>query len=434
MEKRPMMRRISLTSWIMIALILGIVAGYFCHQLAPDAKAAKEIAGYFSIVTEIFLRMIKMIIAPLVFSTLVAGIAGTGDSKAVGRIGVKALGWFITASLVSLTLGMIMVNILRPGEAMNLPLPDADATTNLKTSAINFRDFITHVFPKSIFEAMANNEILQILVFSVFFGFAVSAIKKESTVTLVAVIQETVHVVLKITDFVMRFAPFAVFAAIAAVVTVQGLGVLVTYGKFIGGFYFGLVVLWMVLVAAGFLVLRGRVFDLLKLLREPMMLAFSTASSEAAYPKTMEQLEKFGVKDSITGFVLPLGYSFNLDGSMMYQAFAALFIAQAYGIEMSVGQQITLLLVMMLTSKGIAGVPRASLVVVAATLPMFNLPEAGLLLIMGIDQILDMGRTVTNVIGNGIATAVVAKWDGELGEERGVDDEEMLEPEVHPAT
>ncbi len=429
-----MMRRISLTSWIMIALILGIVAGYFCHQLAPDAKAAKEIAGYFSIVTEIFLRMIKMIIAPLVFSTLVAGIAGTGDSKAVGRIGVKALGWFITASLVSLTLGMIMVNILRPGEAMNLPLPDADATTNLKTSAINFRDFITHVFPKSIFEAMANNEILQILVFSVFFGFAVSAIKKESTVTLVAVIQETVHVVLKITDFVMRFAPFAVFAAIAAVVTVQGLGVLVTYGKFIGGFYFGLVVLWMVLVAAGFLVLRGRVFDLLKLLREPMMLAFSTASSEAAYPKTMEQLEKFGVKDSITGFVLPLGYSFNLDGSMMYQAFAALFIAQAYGIEMSVGQQITLLLVMMLTSKGIAGVPRASLVVVAATLPMFNLPEAGLLLIMGIDQILDMGRTVTNVIGNGIATAVVAKWDGELGEERGVDDEEMLEPEVHPAT
>lgn len=429
-----MMRRISLTSWIMIALILGIVAGYFCHQLAPDAKAAKEIAGYFSIVTEIFLRMIKMIIAPLVFSTLVAGIAGTGDSKAVGRIGVKALGWFITASLVSLTLGMIMVNILRPGEAMNLPLPDADATTNLKTSAINFRDFITHVFPKSIFEAMANNEILQILVFSVFFGFAVSAIKKESTVTLVAVIQETVHVVLKITDFVMRFAPFAVFAAIAAVVTVQGLGVLVTYGKFIGGFYFGLVVLWMVLVAAGFLVLRGRVFDLLKLLREPMMLAFSTASSEAAYPKTMEQLEKFGVKDSITGFVLPLGYSFNLDGSMMYQAFAALFIAQAYGIEMSVGQQITLLLVMMLTSKGIAGVPRASLVVVAATLPMFNLPEAGLLLIMGIDQILDMGRTVTNVIGNGIATAVVAKWEGELGEERGVDDEEMLEPEVHPAT
>jgi len=424
--------KISLTAWIMIGMLLGIVAGYICHGMAPDAKEAKVIAGYFSIVTDIFLRMIKMIIAPLVFSTLVAGIAGTGDSKAVGRIGVKALGWFITASLVSLTLGMIMVNILRPGDAMNLPLPDANASTNLKTSAINFRDFITHVFPKSIFEAMANNEILQILVFSIFFGFAITAIKKEATATLVTVIEETVHVVLKITDFVMRFAPIAVFAAIAAVITVQGLGVLITYGKFIGGFYLGLLVLWAVLVGAGFVFLGPRVFTLLKLLREPMMLAFSTASSEAAYPKTMEQLEKFGVKDSITGFVLPLGYSFNLDGSMMYQAFAALFIAQSYGIDMSFGQQVTLLLVMMLTSKGIAGVPRASLVVVAATLPMFNLPEAGLLLIMGIDQILDMGRTVTNVIGNGIATAVVAKWEGQLSATRGEDEEDMLEPvEVH---
>ncbi len=420
--------RISLTAWIMIGMVLGIVVGYVCNTMAPDPKVAKEIAGYFSILTEIFLRMIKMIIAPLVFSTLVAGIAGMGDAKAVGRIGVKALSWFITASLISLSLGMIMVNILRPGEAMNLPLPDVGASTNLKTSAINFRDFITHVFPKSAFEAMANNEILQILVFSVFFGFAITALKKGAAATLVTVIEETVHVVLKITDFVMRFAPIAVFAAIAAVITVQGLGVLITYGKFIGGFYLGLVVLWAVLVGAGFLFIGPRVFTLLKLLREPMMLAFSTASSEAAYPKTMEQLEKFGVKDSITGFVLPLGYSFNLDGSMMYQAFAALFIAQSYGIHMSFGQQITLLLVMMLTSKGIAGVPRASLVVVAATLPMFNLPEAGLLLIMGIDQILDMGRTVTNVIGNGIATAVVAKWEGQLGETRGADEEDMLEP------
>lgn len=419
--------KISLTTWIMIGMVLGIVVGYICHSMAPDAKAAKEIAGYFSIITDIFLRMIKMIIAPLVFSTLVAGIAGMGDAKAVGRIGLKALGWFITASLISLALGMVVVNILRPGEAMNLPLPDAGASTNLKTSAINFKDFITHVFPKSAFEAMANNEILQILVFSVFFGFAITALKKGTAESLVKVIEETVHVVLKITDFVMRFAPIAVFAAIAAVITVQGLGVLVTYGKFIGGFYLGLLILWSVLIGAGYVFLKSRVFTLLKLLREPMMLAFSTASSEAAYPKTMEQLEKFGAKDSIIGFVLPLGYSFNLDGSMMYQAFAALFIAQSYGIDMSFGQQVTLLLVMMLTSKGIAGVPRASLVVVAATLPMFNLPEAGLLLILGIDQILDMGRTVTNVIGNGIATAVVAKWEGQLGETRGADEEDMLE-------
>jgi Na+/H+-dicarboxylate symporter len=281
-----------------------------------------------------------------------------------------------------------------------------------------------------VFEAMTNNNILQILVFSIFFGFAIASLKGKQAATLVGWIDELVHVMLKLTDFVMRLAPFGVFAALASVITTQGLGVLVTYGKFIGGFYLGLAVLWVVLIAAGYVFLKGSVFTLLKLIREPILLAFSTASSEAAYPKTMEQLEKFGVKNEITGFVLPLGYSFNLDGSMMYQAFAALFIAQAYGVSLTLGQQITLLLVMMVSSKGIAGVPRASLVVVAAVLPMFGLPEAGLLLILGIDQILDMGRTATNVIGNSLATAVVAKWEGELREPRGVDEEEMLPPEA----
>jgi Na+/H+-dicarboxylate symporter len=422
------MKSNKLTTWIGISMILGVVVGYICNTMVPDAAAAKEIAGYFNIVTDIFLRMIKMIIAPLIFATLVAGIAGMGDTKTVGRIGVKALAWFIIASLISLLLGMIMVGITRPGEALGLPLPDAGTATNLKTSALNLRDFITNTFPRSFFEAMANNAILQILVFSIFFGFAIASFKDETAKTLVKSIQEIVHVMLRLTDYVMRFSPFAVFAAIASVITTQGLGVLVTYGKFIGSFYLGLLVLWAALIAAGWLFLRGGVFVLLKLIREPIMLAFSTASSESAYPKTMEQLEKFGVKDKITGFVLPLGYSFNLDGSMMYQAFAALFIAQAYGIELSFAQQVTLLLVMMVTSKGIAGVPRASLVVVAATLPMFGLPEAGLLLILGIDQILDMGRTATNVVGNSIATAVVAKWEGELGEPKGVDQEEMLEP------
>ena len=422
------MKSNKLTTWIGISMILGVVVGYICNTMVPDAAAAKEIAGYFNIVTDIFLRMIKMIIAPLIFATLVAGIAGMGDTKTVGRIGVKALAWFITASLISLLLGMIMVGITRPGEALGLPLPDAGTATNLKTSALNLRDFITNTFPRSFFEAMANNAILQILVFSIFFGFAIASFKDETAKTLVKSIQEIVHVMLRLTDYVMRFSPFAVFAAIASVITTQGLGVLITYGKFIGSFYLGLLVLWAVLIAAGWLFLKGGVFVLLKLIREPIMLAFSTASSESAYPKTMEQLEKFGVNDKITGFVLPLGYSFNLDGSMMYQAFAALFIAQAYGIELSFAQQVTLLLVMMVTSKGIAGVPRASLVVVAATLPMFGLPEAGLLLIMGIDQILDMGRTATNVVGNSIATAVVAKWEGELGEPKGVDQEEMLEP------
>jgi len=422
--------KLKLTTWIMIAMILGIVVGYVCNIAAPDAKAAKDIAGYFNVVTDVFLRLIKMIIAPLVFATLVAGIAHMGDASAVGRIGLKAMAWFITASLVSLALGLVMVNILQPGANLGLPLPEAGAATNLKTASLNIKDFITNVFPKSVFEAMANNNILQILVFSLFFGFAIAAFKDQRAKTLVGSIEELVHVMLKLTDFVMRFSPFGVFAAVASVITTQGLGVLLTYGKFIGGFYLSLALLWLVLISAGYVFLKGPVFTLLKLIREPMMIAFSTASSEAAYPKTMEQLEKFGVKNDITGFVLPLGYSFNLDGSMMYQAFAALFIAQAFGFDLTFAQQVTLLLVMMVTSKGIAGVPRASLVVVAAVLPTFGLPEAGLLLIMGIDQILDMGRTATNVIGNSLATAVVAKWEGELREPRGVDQEDMLSPEA----
>lgn len=428
------MKSSKLTTWILVGLVLGIVVGYICNISAPNAKAAKEIADYFSIVTDVFLRLIKMIIAPLVFGTLVAGIASMGDGAAVGRIGFKALGWFVTASLLSLALGMLFVNVLQPGHALNLPLPEVGAATNLKTSSLNLKDFITHVFPKSVFDAMAQNEILQILVFSLFFGFAIASFKGKVGHHLVQPIEDLVQVMLRVTDYVMRLAPFGVFAAVAAAITAQGIGVLLTYGKFIGGFYLGLATLWLLLIGAGYLFLGGRVFTLLKLIREPTLIAFSTASSEAAYPKTMEQMEKFGVPDKITGFVLPLGYSFNLDGSMMYQAFAALFIAQAYNIEMSLTQQITMLLVLMITSKGIAGVPRASIVVVAATLPMFNLPEAGLLLIMGIDQFLDMGRTATNVIGNSIATAVVAKWEGVLGKTRGAEQEGMLEAPALQAT
>jgi Na+/H+-dicarboxylate symporter len=421
-----------LTTWIMAAMVLGVIVGYLCNTLPSDPKTVKDIAGYFNIVTDIFLRLIKMIIAPLVFATLVAGVATMGDTKTVGRIGLKALGWFITASFVSLLLGMIMVNILRPGEALNLPLPDASASANLKTAALNLKDFMTQVFPRSFFEAMANNAILQILVFSLFFGFALASFQDDTAKTLIKSIEELVHVMLRVTDYVMRLAPLAVFAAVASAITLQGLGVLLTFGKFIGGVYVSLLVLWLVLIAAGFLFLKGRVFTLMRLIREPTMLAFSTASSEAAYPKTMEQLEKFGVKDKIIGFVMPLGYSFNLDGSMMYMTFTALFIAQAYNIPLTLEQQLTMLLVLMVSSKGIAGVPRASLVVIAAVLPMFGLPEAGLLLIIGIDQFIDMGRSATNVIGNTIATAVVAKWEGELEEPRGVEQEEMLEPEAVP--
>jgi len=396
---------------IFVALVLGILVGYICNQMAPTPEAAKDIASYFGIVTDIFLRLIKMIIAPLVFATLVSGLANIGDSKTVGRIGSKALGWFIGASLVSLTIGLVFANLLQPGHALNMPLPEAGTATNLKTGALNLKDFITHVFPKSIVEAMAGNSVLQILVFSVFFGLALGNLHSQAARSLVQTMDEVVHVMLKVTDYVMRFAPLGVFAAVAAVVTTQGVGMLSVFGKLLASFYIALLVLWTVLIGAGYLVLGREVFRLIKLVRSPMLLGFSTASSESAYPKLMEQLEKFGVNNRVTGFVLPLGYSFNLDGSMLYTGFAALFVAQAYGIPMSLGEQITMLLVLMVSSKGVAGVPRSALVVVAAVMPMFNLPEAGLLLIMGIDHFLDMGRTATNVLGNAIATAVVAKWE-----------------------
>ena len=403
-----------LTTLIMIAMVLGIVVGYACNTLAGSPAEAKEIAGYFGILTDIFLRLIKMIIAPLVFATLVVGLAGMGDSKTVGRIGAKALGWFVCASLCSLALGMIFANLLQPGANLGVPLPEIGSAVGLKTSALNLKDFITHVFPKNFFEAMATNEILQILVFSVFFGLALGHLHNQAAKSLVGTLEEVVHVMLKVTDYVMRFAPIGVFGAVAGIITTQGLGMLMVFGKLLAGFYITLAVLWLVLIAAGYFVMGKEVFRLLKLVRSPMLLGFSTASSESAYPKLMEQLEKFGVKDRITGFVLPLGYSFNLDGSMLYCTFAALFISQAYGIEMSVTAQITMLLVLMISSKGVAGVPRSSLVVVAAVLPMFNLPEAGLLLILGIDHFLDMGRTATNVLGNAIATAVVAKWENAI--------------------
>lgn len=408
------MKMNKLTTWIGVALVLGIVVGYACHELVPEAAAAKELAGYFGILTDIFLRLIKMIIAPLIFATLVAGLANMGDAKAVGRIGGRALGWFICASFCSLFIGLLFANVLHPGHGLNVPLPDSAAGLNLKTAALNLKDFITHVFPKSVIEAMAGNEVLQILIFAVFFGVALGHLHNQTARSLVNTMDEVVHVMLKVTDYVMRFAPFGVFGAVAAAITINGLGMLLVFGKFMLSFYVALAALWGVLILAGFAVLGKDVFRLLKLVRGPLLVGFSTASSESVYPKLMEQLEKFGIKNRVTGFVLPLGYSFNLDGSMMYTTFLALFIAQAYDIPMSITAQITMLLVLMVSSKGIAGVPRASLVVVAAVLPMFNLPEAGLLLVLGIDHFLDMGRTVTNVLGNSIATAVVAKWEGAI--------------------
>ena len=403
-----------LTTYILIAMILGIIVGYICNRAVGSPEQATEIAGYFSIISGLFLRLIKMIIAPLVFSTLVAGVAHMGgDSKALGRIGLRTILWFIGASLMSLTLGLIMVHLIQPGIGLGLPIPDASASSGIEAKGLTLKDFVTHLVPQSFFEAMATNEILQIVVFSIFTGVALAAIGEKGA-PLVKGVEALVALMLTITGYVMQAAPFAVFAAIAAVVTTQGLGILLTFGHFVGGFYLSLFMLWGLIALAGFLVVGPRIGRLLKSIREPLLLAFSTASSEAAYPKTLEQLERFGVPKRIATFVLPLGYSFNLDGSMMYCTFAVIFIAQAYGIELSLAEQVTMLLLLMLTSKGMAGVPRASLVVIAATLHFFGIPEAGLLLILGIDQFLDMGRSATNVVGNAVAAAVVAKWEGQL--------------------
>ncbi|WP_379090567.1 dicarboxylate/amino acid:cation symporter [Pedobacter sp. UC225_65] len=366
-----------------------------------------------TLLSDIFLRLIKMIVAPLVFTTLVVGVAKVGDIKAVGRIGGKTMLWFISASLMSLVLGMVMVNLFKPGEAMNLPLPSSHTDTGIKGAALSVKDFISHIVPKSFAEAMATNEILQIVVFSLFFGVATAAIGEKGKMV-IEFFDSVAHIILKVTGYVMNFAPFAVFGAMAAIVAKQGISVLSTYALFIGEFYSSMLMLWILLIFIGYLILKRRVFNLMNRMKEPVMLAFSTASSEAAYPRTMLQLERFGCKDKIVSFVLPLGYSFNLDGSMLYMTFASLFIAQCYGIHLSFEQQITMLLILMLTSKGIAGVPRASLVVIAGTIATFNIPEAGLALLIGIDPLLDMGRSATNVIGNSIATAVVSKWEGEL--------------------
>lgn len=401
-----------LTLFIFLGMVLGILTGYTVFVLySGDETAVKKFADNISIPTDIFLRLVKMIIAPLVFSTLVTGVAKLGDIKAVGRIGGKTMLWFITATFVSLFLGLILVNLLQPGHALNLPLPDTHASSGVSGADMTLRGFFRHVFPDSVILAMAHNEILQIVVFALFFGVATAAVG-EKAAPVIKALDAVAYIMLKVTNYVMNFAPFAVFGAMAAIISQKGMGILWTYGKFIGQFYLGLGVLWLVLGLAGFLVLGRLIFPLLGRLKAPLLLAFSTASSEAAYPRMMEELEKYGCDNKIVSFVLPLGYSFNLDGSMMYMTFASLFIAQAYNMHLGIEQQISMLLVLMITSKGIAGVPRASLVVIAGTLSMFNIPEAGLLLLLGVDHLLDMGRSATNVIGNAMATAVVSKWEG----------------------
>jgi Na+/H+-dicarboxylate symporter len=402
-----------LTHFILGAMILGIISGYLVNRYGATSGFAVQYVEYISVLTDIFLRLIKMIIAPLVFSTLVVGIARMGDASAIGRVGLKTFGWFISMSMVSLLLGLLMVNLLDPGIGVNLPIPEVTASTGLDKGGFQVREFFQHIFPSSIFEAMSKNEILQIVVFAIFFGVAAGSFGQRAE-EFVRNLDMLSHIMLKITTAVMKFAPVAVFAAVSSVIAENGLDILFTYGKFMASFYASILMLWLVIILISSLVLKKRAFHLVSMLRQPILLAFTTASSEAAYPMTLEQVERFGCKNKIASFVLPIGYSFNLDGSMMYCSFAAVFIAQVYGIDMPLSQQLIMLLVLMITSKGIAGVPRASLVVIAATLSQFNLPEAGVLLILGIDHFLDMARSATNVLGNGLATAVISKWEGEL--------------------
>ena len=422
------MKSSSMTTWILLAMVLGISAGALVHTQYTDPATEKAIAGYVSIGSVIFLRLIKMIIGPLVFSTLVVGIGHMSDAGAVGRVGGKAMIWFVSASLVSLTLGLILVNLFEPGAGVHRVA--AGVASGIDSHAMSLDGFVKHVFPDSAVRPLVDNEILQIVVFAIFFGVACASMGQKAKLVLAAT-EGLSHIILRVTGYVMKLAPLAVFCAMTATIATNGLGILVSYAKFMGEFYFGLVCLWVLLILVGFVILGPAVRRLISLVREPFLLAFSTASSEAAYPKMLEQLGKFPISGKISSFVLPLGYSFNLDGTMMYCTFASIFIAQAYDIPLSWGTQIAMLLTLMLTSKGVAGVPRASLVVIAATLTQFSLPEEGLLLILGIDTFLDMGRSATNVIGNSLATAVVAKWEGQLvadAEERGM--VESMEPQA----
>jgi len=406
-------KKSNLTVFILVAMVLGATLGAIIHN-SCDPQTAANFSTYIKLLATIFIRLVQMIIAPLVFTTLVVGIAKLGDINTVGRIGGKALAWFFSASFVSLIIGLLWVNFLKPGYGLNLADVDLSAAGEVtdKTQDFSIQHFVEHIIPKSVFEAMATNEILQIVVFSIFFGLAAASIG-DNVKPIISAFDKTSHVILKMVNFVMKFAPIGVFGAIAGVFAVKDISdLMITYTKFFSSFLVGIASLWVVLLAVGYLFLRNHLKTLLKRIVSPLVIAFGTTSSEAVFPKLTEELERFGIKDRIVSFMLPLGYSFNLDGSMMYMTFASIFIAQVYGVHLDLGTQLTMLIVLMLTSKGIAGVPRASLVVVAATCGMFNIPIEGVALILPIDHFCDMFRSATNVLGNSIATAVVGQWEG----------------------
>lgn len=404
----------SVTTKIFLGMILGIIIGYILNNTLLQ-ESLDTVSNYLNLLSKIFLRLIKMIIGPLVFSILTVGIAKLGDFKLVGRIGLKTLGYFYFATILSLITGLVAVNILQPGAGMQGKLPAAGAETGIETKKMTLENFIEHLIPESIFQSLATNEILQIVIFAIFFGIATAAIGDKGKV-IIKGLDSVSEVMFKIVGYVMQFAPYAVFGAVCRVVAQKGLGILADYLYLIICFFATLLFFVLVVLPAICLVAKVPYWKLLSYVKNALFLSFGTASSEASMPMQIEQLKKFGCSERIVSFVLPLGYSFNLDGSMMYMTFATGFIAQAYGIDLSLGQQVTMLLTLLITSKGIAGVPRASLVVIAGTLSMFNLPSEGLILLFAVDWLLDMGRSATSVAGNAVATAIVSKWEGELEE------------------
>ena len=398
---------------IIISLIIGVALGGVVHYQFPEA--IDPFSKNIKLLGTIFIRLVQMIIAPLVFSTLVVGIAKMGDMKMVGRVGGKAMAWFISASLISLVLGMVLVNFFEPGKGTTIKLEDTSSASELLENSKGFslEEFVKHVIPKSLFEALATNEILQIVIFSILFGVALAAFSKKEAKPILKLLDSVSHVILKMVTFIMWTAPLGVLGAVASAIAKHGFEVFTLYAKYLGAFFVGILALWALLLAVGYLILGKRLFVLLQRIKSPLLIAFSTTSSEAVFPKMVEELERFGCQPKIVSFTLPLGYSFNLDGSMMYMTFASIFIAQVYGIEMSLGEQLTMLLVLMLTSKGVAGVPRASLIVVVATCAMFGIPPEGIALILPIDHFCDMFRSATNVLGNALATSVVGQWEGD---------------------
>ena len=401
------------TVFILAATVLGIVVGWLCNRSLPSEKAL-EVAANLSIITDAFLRLIKMVIAPLVFASLVSAIARMGNATEIGRVGIKTMAWFLGASCISLMVGLVMAHWLQPGAALHLHV-DAQvspvAVSSSNAESFGLTDFMTHLIPRSIVEAMANNEILQIVVFSIFIGTAAAALREKAS-KLVELVEQLAAIMFKMTDYVMKTAPLAIFAALASSICLHGIGIVDTYARFVAGFYLSLGILWALLIAALVVTVGPRGLRLISSIRHTVLLAFATSSSEVAYPRLLEQLVDFGIPRRIASFVLPLGYSFNLDGAMMYCTFAILFIAQAYGIELTLAQQVALFGLLIVTTKGVAGVPRAAIAVIAVTLHYFKLPESGIALVLAVDHILDMGRSATNIVGNSVAAAVVATWEG----------------------